>query len=232
MPLIPIIPPNGPELWSPQSPTIVDQIQDKVWDKGSLFLAKVGPRQTLGGAGPRLPFKALRFQRWSPACSLTPLSCRQKPSGMLLGNGLTSWPSPSPSPRVSFPHFPSIPNESGYFQPLSLSIPAPQSLVLKQGAGRGGGRQRNRLKKKTGVVGRAQLSPVSLPCQYGTLASQALTSPLLGSDPGAVGQHQEWVGHLKTQEQVLKASSKMPEASSEAPCCEADPAHTTEARGV
>lgn len=138
MPLIPIIPPNGPELWSPQSPTIVDQIQDKVWDKGSLFLAKVGPRQTRGGAGPRLPFEALRFQRWSPACSLTLLSCRQKPSGMLLGNGLTSWPSPSPSPRVSFPHFPSIPNESGYFQPLSLSIPAPQSLVLKQGAGRGG----------------------------------------------------------------------------------------------
>lgn len=138
MPLIPIIPPNGPELWSPQSPTIVDQIQDKVWDKGSLFLAKVGPRQTRGGAGPRLPFEALRFQRWSPVCSLTPLSCRQKPSGMLLSNGLTSWPSPSPSPRVSFPYFPSIPNESGYFQPLSLSIPAPQSLVLKQGAGRGG----------------------------------------------------------------------------------------------
>lgn len=136
---------------------------------------------------------------------------------MLLSNALTSWPSPSPSPRVSFTHFPSIPNESGYFQPLSLSIPAPQSLVLKQGAG-----QRNRLKKKTGVVGRAQLFPVSLPCQYGTLASQALTSPLLGSDPGAVGQHQEWVGHLKTQEQVLKASSKIPEASSEAPCCEAD----------
>lgn len=76
-------------------------------------------------------------------------------------------------------------------------------------------------------MGRAQLFPVSLPCRYGTLTSHALTSPLLGSDPGAVGQHQEWVGHLKTQEQGLKASSKMPEAPSEAPCCEADPANTT-----
>lgn len=67
------------------------------------------------------------------------------------------------------------------------------------------------------------------PC---VLTSQTLTSPLLGSDPGAVGQHQEWVGHLKTQDQVLKASSKMPEASSEALGCEADPANTMQAQGV
>lgn len=97
---------------------------------------------------------------------------------------------------------------------------------------RGGEKKKEQAKEEDQGRGQGPAPPCASPCQYGTLTSQTLTSPLLGSDPGAVGQHQEWVGHLKTQEQVLKASSKMPEASSEAPGCEADPANTMQAQGV